>query len=286
MSENTLAAGIHAGVPMQDYINDPCEDPSLSKGVIDKLVHRSAAHAHQDHPRLSGSKQDATKRSDLGSAAHAMLLGGAEAIVFVDAKDWRTDAAKNTRDTARKENRIPMLAKEAKALDAMVSIARPILESFGAGDVENTLIWQEDNGVWGRARPDWLAEPRDTVIDYKTSKTADPDEWIRTVLHRSNYALQAGWYLRGLDVLLGAKERDFLFLVQEIEPPYCCSVVGAGPQMIELAQSKIRAALKLWRICLQSKKWPGYHPQTHWADVPEYQVWNWEARKALIAGRS
>ena len=272
-----IEAGIHSDVPMTDYINDPCVDPSLSKGVIGNLIHRSPLHAYGDHPRLGGSKDDPNSRSDLGSAAHAMLLGGAEAIAFIDAEDWRTKAAKEARDEARTFGRIPMLAKQAAALDAMVSISKPILDDFGSGDVEQTLIWK-DGESWGRARPDWLAADRKVVVDYKTATNADPLVWIRRVLLSSDYDLQAAWYLRGVGILEGRADRDFLFLVQEITAPYACSVVGVGPEMMDLANRKIEAGLRLWRECMTSNKWIGYSTRTHWAELPQYVTWDWENR--------
>lgn len=283
MSTENLEAGTHSDVPMTDYINDPCVVPSLSKGVVGNLIHRSPIHAYGDHPRLGGSKHDASKRSDLGSAAHAMLLGGAEAIAFVDAKDWRTKAAKEARDEARNTNRIPMLKHEAAALDAMVSISRPILEGFGPGDVEQTLIWK-DGESWGRARPDWMASDRKVVVDYKTATNADPLVWIRRVLLHSDYDLQAAWYLRGVGILEGRADRDFLFLVQEIDPPYACSVVGVGPEMMDLANRKIDAGLRIWRECTASNKWPGYNTRTHWADLPAYVTLDWENRDVAYVG--
>jgi len=212
-----------------------------------------------------------------------MLLGGAEAIQFVSADDWKTKAARNARDDARNSGKIPMLAHEEDPLKAMVKIAKPVLESFGAGDVEQTMIWR-DGKAWGRARPDWLAADRKMIIDYKTATNADPAVWIRKVLNQSNYDLQAAWYLRGLEMLEGVAERDFLFLVQEIKPPYCCSVIGAGPDRINLSQRKIEAGVRIWTQCIESETWPGYDTRTHWADLPDYMLWNWEAREASTKG--
>ena len=286
---SVLAAGIHAGVPMMKYVNDPCPEPSLSKGVIDDLIHRSPLHAYGDHPKLGGKSDTGSKRADLGSAAHAMLLGGSELITYCDATyasgkrkgeiatDWTARDAQEFQKVARAMGKIPMLAHEAGALETMVSIARPLLEGFGAGDVEQTMIWQ-DGETWGRARPDWIAEDRKIIIDYKTANNADPAVWIHRVLLHSDYDLQAAWYLRGLGILEGKAERDFLFLVQEIEPPYACSVVGVGPEMLELAQRKVEAGLRLWRDCLSKETWPGYDTKTHWAELPQYIVWDWENR--------
>ena len=264
---------------MEDYIADPCPDPSVSKGVIRTLVERSPAHAHLEHPRLGGGNDNPTNRSDLGSAAHAMLLGGAEKIGFIDAPDYKTNAAKNAREECRARGQIPMLAKTAPALKAMVEIARKAIEQFGPGDCEHTLIWQEGD-TWLKSRPDFMAEDRRIVVDYKTASNADPAAWIKASLMNGGYDLQAALGLRGLDVLLGPDEREFLFLVQEITPPHACSVIGASPLMLELASKKIEAGLRIWRRCVSEDRWPGYDTRIHWADPPTWAQFDWDNRDA------
>lgn len=286
----TLGGGIHLGIPMANYIADPAPEPSLSKGIIGDLVERSPAHAFHNHPRLGKTDDDATTRSDLGSAAHAMLLGGEEAIRFCDATyasgkrkgeivtDWTARDAQAFQKEARSLGKIPMLKNQRDELDMMLAVARPRLEEFGAGDCEATLIWQEENGIWGRCRPDFITDDRKVVVDYKTSTNADPLVWIRRVLLATHYDIQGAWNLRGLKNLLGGGGREFLFLVQEIEAPYCCSVIGMVPEMIDHAKRKIAAGLFRWRKCLESGEWPGYDRRVHYADIPDYTIWDWENR--------
>jgi hypothetical protein len=177
-----------------------------------------------------------------------MLLGGDEAIVFIDAPDFRTKAAREARDAARATGRIPME--------------------------------DGDPPIWGRARPDWLADDRRVIVDYKTAKNADPIKWIKSAMLPGGYDIQAAWYLRGLANLEGPKDRDFLFLVQEIDPPYAVSVVGIGPELAELSNRKIEAGIRLWRESLKADKWEGYKRVTHWAEAPAYMVYDWENRAA------
>ncbi len=273
-----LAEGLHPGVPMMDYVNDlVCPEPSISKGVIDRIVNRSPLHAHHEHPRLGGKKQDGSSRADLGSAAHDYLLGGDQGVEFVDYNDWRTKDAKAQRDAIRANNAIPMLEKDRYRLDEMSAAARERLEDFGPGDTEHVLLWSED-GTWMRTRPDWISEDRRVVIDYKTAKNADPISWIKSSLNGTPYDIGASLVLRGLGKVFGKSRRDFYWLVQEIEPPFACSLVGPGPEMLELAERKIEAGLRVWRECMERKQWPGYDSRIHWAEVPQYQVWDFENR--------
>lgn len=291
MSEATrLKAGIHLSVPMADYIADPAPSPSLSKGIIGDLVERSAAHAFHNHPRLGKTDDDATTRSDLGSAAHAVLLGGEEAIRYCDAvyasgkrkgelcEDWTAKGAQEFQKDCRATGKIPMLERQRDELELMVSVVRPALEEFGPGDCEATMIWQEKNGTWGRCRPDFITEDRKIIVDYKTATNAEPSVWIRRVLLASHYGIQGVWNLRGLRNLAGPAAREFQFLVQEIEPPYCYSLIGMTPEMIEQAEREIKAGLFRWQRCVESSEWPGYDKRVHYADIPDYKIWDWENR--------
>jgi len=282
MDKDDFKPGIYDNLPMDRYVADPCPEPSLSKGVIIDLTERSPLHAHHNHPRLGGGGDSGSNRADTGSAAHAMLLGGDDAIVFIDAPDFRTKAAREARDAARATGRIPILQKDRQALDDMVGPARERLAEFGAGTTEQTLLWTEDGDppIWGRARPDWLTDDRRVIVDYKTAKNADPTKWIKSAMLPGGYDIQAAWYLRGLANLEGPKDRDFLFLVQEIEPPYAVSVVGIGPELAELSNRKIEAGIRLWRKSLKADTWEGYKRVTHWAEAPAYMIYDWENRAA------
>ncbi|MFA7209692.1 MAG: PD-(D/E)XK nuclease-like domain-containing protein [Parcubacteria group bacterium] len=273
--------GIYADVPMDIYVGDPCPSPSVSTSVVKALSDRSPLHAYNGHPRLGG-KSSESSRADLGSAAHAVLLGGAERIVVVDAADWRTKAAQLARDEAREAGRIPILAAQSDPILKMAASARAMLEFHGLNDLraERTLLWEDARGVWCRSRPDLMhGEECDPVIDYKTSTNADPMTWMKTTLFRGGYDCQSGLVLRGLDKLLGQQERQFLFLVQEIEEPFACSLVGCGPSIVSHATQKVEAAIDLWYRCLKSGKFPGYDTRIHWAELPAYTQSDWYERQ-------
>ncbi len=294
-----LDPGIHDAIPMTDYVNDPCPEPSISKGVIDTIVHRSPAHAYHEHPRLGGNNEDWSPRADIGSACHAVLLGGDEAITYCDATyasgkrkgeiatDWTSKGAQQFQAAARAKGLIPMLERDRARLADMLAVSGPLLESLGEGDTEQTMIWQ-DGSAWGKSRHDWIAKDRRILVDYKTTENADPSLWIRRTLMSSNYDIGGAWYLRGVDALFGKADRDFLFLLQEIKPPHLCSFVGIGPDILDLARRKIEAGLSLWRRCVESGTWPGYESRVHWAELPQYKIWDWESRDVahVVGGES
>lgn len=269
----TLQEGIHADVPMREYVGDPAPAPSLSAGIARLLLGRSPLHAWWFHPRLGRHPSEDSSRADLGSAVHAALFGG-PGLAYAPAEfgDWRKKDAQAFRDGARERGEIPLLAHQRQEVDEIAGIAELRLRSLGVTDCERTMVW-EDN-AWCRSRPDCLSpDPARTLqVDYKTATNADPEAWIRSCIISGGYDLQAGLVLRGLRHLLGDARREFLFLVQEIEPPYCLSVVGLDPEFLELAARKVDRAIDLWAACLSANRWPAYDERTHYAAPPTWSL--------------
>lgn len=268
----TLREGIHADIPMDVYVNDPAPEPSLSTTTAKLLLSRSPLHAWWAHPKLGGHRDDDSSRADLGSAVHAFLFGGA-LLAYAPAEftDWRKKDAQTFRDGARERGEIPLLAHQRQEIEDMAGPARERLASLGVTENERTMIWKD--GVWCRSRPDIMTEDRSLVVDYKTTTNADPAAWIRSTILSGGYDLQAGLVLRGLNHLVyGTDRREFLFLVQEIEPPHCVSVVGLGPEFLDLAARKVDAAIDRWAECLRLKRFPGYDERTHYADPPTWAL--------------
>jgi hypothetical protein len=274
-----LDVGIHT-MPAVDYHRDPCPEPSLSSSIVKTICLASPLHAHHEHPRLNpAAVDDDSEAMDIGTAAHALFLEGAAAIAVVDAKDWRTNAAKEARDVARAAGRIPLLSKSWAAVQAMVAEARGQLARhqdggaamFTNGHAEQTLIWREDD-VWCRARLDWLRPG--AIDDYKTtSASANPDVWTRSMFF-AGVDIQAAWYLRGLRAITGHEDTIFRFAVQETFEPYALSVIGLGPDALMLAEKKCLYALDVWRACRKADAWPGYPTRTAWASLPmAHEAW-------------
>lgn len=266
------------------YHADPCPAPSLSSSVARVLVECSPLHAWTAHPRLNPAHvREESEAFDLGTAVHAYLLEGADNFAIIDAPDWRTKAAKEARDAAREEGKVPLLAHRWADVRGMAAAARESFKScerptpLTAGAPERTLIWRE-GPVWCRARLDWLHDDHRTIDDLKsTSVTANPEVWTRT-LFNTGYDLQAAWYLRGLKAVTGQDAR-FRFVVIETTPPYACSLIGLSPEALMLAEKKCLMALELWAACLETNVWPGYPTRVCYAELPGYEEARWLAKE-------
>lgn len=280
-----LAPGLHK-MDAAAYHADPAPEPSLSSSIAHQLVARSSLHAWHAHPRLNPAYVPENNAiMDAGTVAHAILLeGGTSRIVVVQADDWRKKEAKDARDQAWANGGIPVLVGKLAAINAMIEAAKRFIAQselagiFDAGEPELTMLWQE-GPAWCRARPDWLTTDRRIMLDYKSTATnAEPNGFIRQML-LMGYDMQAAFYLRGAEAL--KLRPDFIFLVQENEPPYACSLVGVSPAMLDLAARKVDYALTLWKNCRATGKWNGYPSRVCYAEPPEYAVRQWEERAGL-----
>lgn len=286
MSELALPAGIHDGIPADTYHTDPAEQPSLTASIASILCQRSPRHAWAAHPRLNPDHERAEEpKYDIGTAAHALLLEGADICHVIDAADWRTKAARDARDAARESGRIPLLFDQWIRVQQMIDAVRPQLDAIDAtpsllsdGRPEQTLIWK-DHGVLCRGRLDWLRDDRQAIDDLKTTAgSANPLDWASRRLWDIGADLHAAFYIRGLKALTGT-DPQFRFVVVETQPPYAVSVVSLTPAALTLANEKIDWALRTWRDCLATDTWPAYTPQVAYATPPPWEETRWlEAR--------
>lgn len=288
-----MANGLIRGLPLQDYVNDPAPEPSLSHGIAHALLTYSPKHAWVSHPRLNPDHEpENNPRFDIGSIAHALLLENDRSrLVVVDAKTWQSKDAKAQRDLAWTEGKLPILAHKLASVDAMVQAAKDQIGDsklagiLDAGEPEVTFVWQE-RGAWCRTRPDWMTADHRTLLDYKTTDAAaHPDAWGRGVMASQGYELQAELGRRAMRMLLGVHQVDFVFLVQETEPPYAMSFVGLEPAYWAYAEARLDLALQIWTECRAADKWPCYPNRVAYIEPPTWLTYRLE-EQAVLAGMS
>lgn len=249
--------------------------PSLSASIAKILIERTPLHAWHAHPRLNPDYQRTEKTEfDYGTAAHAMLLEGSEAaLVIVEADDWRTKVAQEQKKAAYADGKTPLLARQVKRVREMAASAKAHVAAselagiFEAGCAEQSIRWQE--GVTEcRMKPDWLTADKKIILDYKTTTNAHPEACLRSIVGMG-YDVQDAFYRRGLRATTGFPAA-FVFLFQEKDPPYACSLLALDPAMREMADQKVQWALTLWSNCMETGKWNGYGNRIAYLEPP---VW-------------
>jgi PDDEXK-like uncharacterized protein DUF3799 len=282
------APGIYQ-LTADQYHMDPAPEPSLSSSIAKILIEQSPAHAWMAHPRLNLQyEREINSRFDLGSAAHTMLLEKhrGDRIVVVDAKDWRTNAAKDAREAAMAQGKFAVLIEQYKDVCSMVAAARQFMgstelaglfeEGLADGLAEQTVIWQEGK-LWMRCRPDLFARAQwgNVVVDYKTTENAAPEVFAKQI-GRMGYDLQAEFYTRGIKAI-DEKEPTFVFLAQEVTKPYACSLIGLSAAYRSVGQAKVNRAISLWDRAVANHNWHGYPTQIAYAEPTPWQLADSEA---------
>lgn len=264
-----MQPGIHDGVPEADYFGDPALSQSQAKTLLDCPARY---RWERDHPRSDDNPAFA-----IGHAAHAKVLGVGAEVVAIDVDSRRGKAWTEPADAARAEGKVPLLRKDADAVDAMAEavlahdMARAILES--SGKAEQSLAWtDEQTNVDLRGRIDWLttmANGTPFLADLKTSASADPADFGKSI-HQWGYGLQSAWYRAGYRAITG-EDAIFGFIVVEKSAPYFVTVGRADGIADERGEQQMRDALDTYRRCLDTNEWPAYpadfitFPSPRWA---------------------
>jgi hypothetical protein len=258
-----IGVGLHTDVAHEHYHVDPCETPSLSSGVVRRLVDESPLHAHLIHPRLGGhSATHYARVLDRGTMIHLLLLGKGQEFVEVEADSYKTQAARAARDGAYAEGKVPVLSREleeymkvvrifkAKLLDQVDDDGNPDPIEFD-GDSELTGVWRDEDGVLCRLRADhWRAHRRE-ILDLKsTDKSVSPRACASTLVGNGG-DIQHEHYTRGMTALAGEGEpirMRYVFL--EMKPPYDVVVVEPDGTLMELGARRWRRGRDRWRASL------------------------------------
>ncbi|WP_318205331.1 PD-(D/E)XK nuclease-like domain-containing protein [Streptomyces sp. SCL15-4] len=202
---------------------------------------------------------------DLGHAAHRLVLGVGEELVFTEYEDWRTKAAREERDAIRYDGAVPLLAHEGEQVQAMADAVRrhPIagpLFTPGTGRAELSIFWTDrETGVRCRVRPDWLKELPGLVLaaDYKTIKSADPETVSRAIRDHS-YHQQDAFYTDGIWVALNPADVRFVFVFQSKQAPYLITVRELAQQDRDIGRARNQRALRLYADCERTGIWPDW----------------------------
>lgn len=286
--------GVYPGVRMIDYLTAPAVSASIIRDAA-TLCPRAAWYNSHLNPKRIVEVSD--RAQSTGTIAHSILLeGNSDCVRVIDPAQypaektgaipdgWTNKAIRQARDEAIIAGKIPVLVSQMAEIEAMVGQAREFIESLkrsepaiyaafqpDGGDSELTILW-DDAGTLCRIRTDRISTDRRVVVDYKTGgTTAEPGTWGRTQMVRMGYYVNAAFYRRGIKATFG-EDPIYVYLVQEQEAPYLCSLVGIDPAGIDAGDRTVARGLRTWKECERKGEWPAYPTRVCYADFPAFEL--------------
>ena len=207
-----------------------------------------------------------------GAAAHKFILEPEDfhgEYAVAPAVDKRTKAGKeaweqfcadNDGKTVISQDDMALIEAMDSALDR-VPMVNEILR--GDGETEVPFFWTDaDTGEDCKVKLDRLIrrDGRYVVVDYKTAKSAQTDEFVKSII-RYGYHLQAAMYTEAVQKCLNLDYRpDFIFVVQEKAEPYAVNViyVAADSGIMVYGQDTFRELIGTLHQCNQTGYFYGY----------------------------
>jgi len=257
--------------------NQSAEDYHAAPGASAsrlKQLKRSAAHMKyaMDNP------QEPTQAMIIGSATHSAIL---EPDLFV--KEWGRIPEGDGRSKAVKEAKAELIAQfgadqilKPDVYDNILAMRDSVLgnalalDLLDGADTETSHYWREGD-VKCKARIDALPRESsywgDCVVDIKTTASASPEEFRRSVYNFS-YHIQAQHYLTA------AERQRFIFIVVERDAPHCVALYELDGAALRLGREDREFLLGQWALCEAEEAaggpdaWPGFPVEVQELSLP------------------
>lgn len=261
------APGIYRKVPMSVYHSDCCDGPSISSSGLRQIAPPEGCPLKfWDDSYLNPDRapQEEKEHFSLGRAVHTLLLGedgfrDDYEVMPPEFKDYKTQAARDWRDSVIAEGRSPLRRENLEQIEGManrVASDQTFIDHL-RGRVERTIIYRDRTGVWVKARPDSI--PDDTIIaDLKTTKDAS-ERGCLNAIKSYGYHMQMGLISTAMEEVTGVRVTDHVLLFIETKRPYAYNIKPVDNQYIWYGQRQNRAALNIFAECWESGFWPTYY---------------------------
>lgn len=228
--------------------------------------------------------QPAKRVFEFGRAAHSIVLGAGAGVQVVEASSWRTKAAKDHADAIRSAGDNPVLRHEWEQISGMAKALRahPVASKLldrEKGTPEVSAYWDDtERGITRRGRFDWLpgTDGGQLIIpDYKTTQSADPDEFAKSVA-KYGYHMQSAWYTDMAHGIGLAEDVTMVFIAQEKTAPYLVSVFELDTEANMIGRWRNNQAIDIYKQCVETDTWPGHTTGTELLALPMWATYDQE----------
>lgn len=263
--------GLHEGIPFEVYSQWDAVNNSVLKIFSDN--HKCPAHAKE---YLDNGRKD-TPALKIGRAIDCYLLEPGrwfDSYAVLPEMDRRTKEGKAAfaEFEASLTNNQEIISQsdfeKITAIYQAVSKSRA-LRLIQGGKSQICAVWQDkETGLLCKARYDYYQEDIPMITDVKSTSDASPDGFAYD-LYKYGYYQQAGFYAMGHEVLTGFPACFVIFAVEK-EPPYVHGAYDIGMSTIEAGQNAARAALRKYKICVETGQWPLFSDKITMLDMPRH----------------
>lgn len=193
---------------------------------------------------------------EIGRGCHHLVFGTRRVVCYEGKRDdrvkaWQTFQAENA-------DAYILTVSEYEKAQAMAEAvlfdpeAHPLLQGCV---FEKTLLFELD-GRPCRVTPD-IRHPTAFVADFKSTKSAQPEEFLRDADRRRYYA-QVAWQRLGTELALGYRPTEGYIIAVESVPPWPVTVVELEPELLDEGEDWCRRQLAKLIECETRDLWPSY----------------------------
>ncbi len=244
------------------------EIPRLSASIAHKLTTECPLSAWSAH-RLLGNHKEKKKESQLeGQLWHAALLEGGAGIEVLDFDAFRSKDAKEARDKALHDGKIPLVRPKWDAMQPAVEAVLERLHAHGIdldGVTEERIEWDQ-RATSGEtvACSGFIDHRKDLVIDdLKTGSGFTSEHMAGQLIAKGHSLLQDAAYRSAISArLLEDIERvKMRYIFVQTQEPYAITPVEMSGEYKEISRLRWQRAIDIWAECLgkgtDRKYWPG-----------------------------
>jgi len=257
------------------------------------LIDMSNKEYHQDDAKSSTDMRNILKSDELFMSklteiiepTKAMQQGTALHTYFLERDKFKDEVAVKSSDiklTTKAGKEWVAKQKDKIIIDEEFFNIFPIIEqkiNSKASDIfkvdgvkEASFFWKDKYDINCKCRPDYLSPDFSYMIDLKTTTDASPRGFKSSVI-KFNYAVQAQFYIRGIEQCTDIKPSKFYFIVIEKTKPYHVELYDLDETWLSIADKDIDEAL--YRIdSLRSRDYKanGYSTECTTLHPPDYLV--------------
>ncbi|MGZ2448274.1 hypothetical protein ACVIRO_001028 [Rhizobium ruizarguesonis] len=250
--------GIYEGIPNEAYH----AGPGISKSGLWTIYEKTPAHYKFPPVKEETTQTKAIK--DFGTAAHLAILEpeSFERKVVRGPKDRRGNKWTDLEEACALDGRLLLVEQaydDVLAIRDGVHADSWINAILTSGDGMNEATGYAIDPVTGelvRVRPDRYRRDLRIIIDVKSTESARPEDFARSVTNYGYHSQEA--FYSDTWQSLGMPVDGFIFIAWEKKSPFAKAVYELPPAIVEEGRAIMRQSLDKYAECKKANHWPAY----------------------------